>query len=239
MSLPDKITTHRRPRAELSLLIDGVQAAPFALPRHSVADIGRSLTSAIRLAPRWAPRLLAQFSPVEDGWILTNGGRTRLWARSPTVRIACFERGARVMLQPGTWTLRWDLDGPCAANVRITSVPAGYREPLPYALNDRLVSDSVAVQTLVAGAQVSLSARMRHQLAVLFAHEFDDEPAPDNLCKAAAGRLGVSEPQVKRTAFAARDRLNRDRGRPIESLEELGYYLVHVAQVLSPDDLTP
>jgi hypothetical protein len=203
--------------------------------------MGRSPGCAIELTPLWTPRRLASLAPVDGGWLLTNGDRTRVTAVSRSVRNGVFERGAKVFLQPGQWSLSWELDGPCTASVRITSVPTDAPERLPYALNDHRGGPTTrpARLTAIAGAEMALSPLTRHRLAVLFSHEFEDAAPPDNVCKAAAQRLGVTQAQVKRTALRVRDRLNTRREIPLESLEQLGYYLVHVSGALSPDDLEP
>ena len=231
----------RRLRAEITVTAGADVLGPFALPLHSVADIGRSPGCAIQMTPPWAPRRLASLAPVDGGWLLTNGDRTRVTAVSRSVRNGVFERGAKVFLQPGHWRLSWELDGPCVANIRITSAPTDAPEHLPYALNDLQAEPAVrrARMTAIAGSEMALSPMTRHRLAVLFSHEFDDAAPPDNVCKAAAQRLGVTEAQVKRTALRVRDRLNARRELPLESLEQLGYYLVHVSGALSPDDLEP
>lgn len=231
----------RRPRAEVSVTVGGTTLGPFALPRHSPAGVGRAPGCAIRLEPDWAPRRLATFAPVDDGWLLRNGERTRLTAASRTLRHGVFERGAVVFLQAGRWSLAWDLDGACTAEVRITSVPREASEQLPWALDDTARDDGagVIVRTAVAGARMPLSPRTRHRLAVLFAHELDGTTPPENLCRAAGRRLDLAEAQVKRTALRVRDRLNARREHPLQSLEELGYYLVHVSGAIGPDDLDP
>ncbi|MGZ4749139.1 MAG: hypothetical protein ACXVYY_18825, partial [Oryzihumus sp.] len=121
----------RRLCAEITVTAGADVQGPYALPRHSVADVGRSPGCAIQLAPLWAPRMLASLAPVDGGWLLTNGDRTRVTAVSRSVRNGVFERGAKVFLQPGQWSLGWELDGPCTATIRITSVPTDAPERLP------------------------------------------------------------------------------------------------------------
>jgi len=42
-----------------------------------------------------------------------------------------------------------------------------------------------------------------------------------------------------KAALRIRDRVDALRPRPLDSLEELGFYLVHVSGAIGPDDLDP
>jgi hypothetical protein len=121
-------------KAEITLQVDGLTVGPFALPRHPAAEIGRSSGSALRLKPPWAPRRLATLNPSEGGWMLTNGTRTRVRAKSRCLD-GCFQANAPVALQQRTCEFDWDLDGECRAEVKIDR--HGPPRPLPVALTTK------------------------------------------------------------------------------------------------------
>ena len=118
-------------QAEIALQVDGLTVGPFALPRHAVAEIGRSPGAAIHIKPAWAPRLLATLTASEGGWMLTNGTRTRVRVKSRWVD-GYFQPNVRIALQQGTWEFKWDLDGECRAEVKIGRVRQGPPRRLPW-----------------------------------------------------------------------------------------------------------
>jgi len=229
-------------QAEITLKVDGETLGPFALPRRGDAEIGRSLGSAIRLKPAWAPRLLATLTPSERGWMLTNGTRTRVRVKSRWVDGYC-QPNALMVLQQGVWDFKWDLDGECRAEVKVERARPGLVQGPPVALSRKgeFVGRALGQRTDVAGSRMRLSPQIRHRLAVLFAYEIEDVAAPVNICKAAAERLGggVTERRVLNSALRVRARINDLRHESIESLEELGFYIVHVAEAIGPEDLDP
>ena len=122
----------------LTVTVAGSDVCSWRLPREQAVSAGRASTAGIRLSAGWVPHQLARFEPVERGWHLVNGHRTRVRVRNPR-----------------------------------------------------------------------------------------------------AERLGTSEQAIKNAANRYRERLNDRRGHSIETLDDLGYYLVHVTGVLGPDDLEP
>lgn len=229
-------------QAEIALRVDGATVGPFALPRRGAAEIGRSLGSAIPLKPAWAPRLLATLTSSEGGWMLTNGPRTRVRVRSRWVN-GYSQPNALMILQQGVWDFKWDLDGECRAEVKVERARQGLEQNLPVALSRKgeFVGRPHGQLTDVAGSRMRLSPQIRHRLAVLFAYEIEEVAAPVNICKTAAERLGGGETErrVLNSALRVRARINDLRHESIESLEELGFYIVQVAQAIGPEDLDP
>lgn len=177
-------------------------------------------------------------TPQDFGWLLKNGLSTRVEVTGPGVHGLRFEPSASVALVRGDWVLDWALDKPLQARVCVTTSPAP--PDLPWALDRMVPSPKPELpRTSYAADDVPMSPAERHLLAVLFMHEFTAAPAPRNLCAAAGARLGLSSSDVKNRANVVRRRVNGRRQATIDSLDELGFYLVHTAQALSPDDLEP
>jgi hypothetical protein len=86
---------------------------------------------------------------------------------------------------------------------------------------------------------IEIKRDVLHKLTVVFEHVLLEEPAPRNVYAAAATRLGVSEDAVKRMVERIRNRINDHRGRPLRTVDEIGHYLVHVARVVTDDELQP
>ncbi len=229
-----------RLRAELSVVVGGNPLGRWALPTKQNTVIGRSTGSAIRLRPGWCPRFLATLMPIEGGWLMLNGTRARVQVSSRWVSSAYWALpGAVIMLQPGRWLLRWELDDECRAEVLISHPRPGAVERLVFALSAVPGKAKLEQATLLAGTQLELEPATRHRLAVLFRYLIEDEPAPSNLCAAAAEQLGRTETQIRNSAYRVRDRLNTMRPAQIHTLEELGNYLVHTSLAIGPDDLDP
>jgi hypothetical protein len=171
--------------------------------------------------------------------MLANGTRTRVRVKSRRAD-GYFQANALVALQQGTWDLTWDLDGECRATAKIDRVRQGEARRMPVALSTKgEYVGRPAPLTDVAAARMKMSPQIRHRLAVLFAYEIEGFPAPPNMCRAAADRIGARERDVLKAAVRIRDRVNALRLARLDSLEELGFYLVHVSGVIGPDDLDP
>lgn len=65
-----------------------------------------------------------------------------------------------------------------------------------------------------------------------------DEPAPTNLCAAAAPGLRMTENRLRVYANQVRETINRDRARPLPTLEDLGHYLVFDTRAVTRADLS-
>lgn len=181
--------------------------------------------------------VLAIFSPSDRGWIVTNGRRTRMSAESPFIVAASFAPRAQVLLQAAAWTLRWDLDV-------LVEMTVSYRRDVPKlpTVRDRPKPERsdhlpAAVGTAIAGEQLSLTDLQRRRMAALFAYLINESPKPGNLAAAASVLTGDESPRLMKVAARIRDQINTHRDEPIETLEALGYHLVHVAGIIGPDDL--
>lgn len=226
-------------RAEVTVALkDKVAEKPVLLPMGEPVTVGRGEHCGIRLDDPKVSSVLATFSPSEHGWILTNGQRTRVRAKSAFVLDASFAPRAQVLLQPADWTLRWDLDVLVEIIVRMrrggSTLPVAHDQ-----LPESGKTNAQRVGTDVAGDRLALTPLQRRRLGALFAYLIEGTAKPEQLLQAAALRSGDSIPQITGTFVRIRDYVNRNRewGDPIDSIEDLGYHLVEVAGVLGPDDV--
>ncbi|WP_153392714.1 hypothetical protein [Ornithinicoccus halotolerans] len=160
-------------------------------------------------------------------------------ATSQWVKDGRFQPGALIMLQQGTWVLSWPLDERITLRLDIQRVPQDQVETLKV-VHPRRDADALArIGTEFPGAQVDLNPVERYQLAHMFVHLINDQPAPGNLVTAAAAGIGdnVAASEIKQRAHRVMRRVNKHRGVPLKSLHELGEYLVSVSGVLTAADL--
>lgn len=209
----------------------------WRLPRRSSTTLGRAKGSAIQLRGQWVPGRLAVLEPQGFGWLMRNGYSTRVVVRGPGLRGARFEPGGVAALIAGEWEIHWALDQSLRAEVSINKAPAP--ADLPWALNPTIPVHDQQHGTAYAADRQMFSQAELHLLAVLFAYEFEAVTPPRNICQAAAEALSLTSSQVKNSANTVRRRINKKRHTDLETLEELGFYLVHTARVLSEDDLDP
>jgi hypothetical protein len=240
-------------RAEVEVTIGDRTVGPFLFPPDASVTFGRASQCGLRVDDERAPRVIAQFRPTEFGWILLNGDRTRVHARSLYVPAASLDRRAHFLLQPGAdWTLTWDLDVRLTASIRYRKDAHG--EPLPV-LRDRpaeaaeqplllrcaghIVEVDRVRGTDLAGDHLKLTRAQRRSLGALFAWIIEGEPRPDNMVTAAVSRSGATIPQIAGvwTKVMVYVNRHRDHDAQITSLEELGYHLVEVVGVIGPDDI--
>ncbi len=208
--------------------------------------VGRSARAGLRSPSENAhvPRELASLRRTRSGWVLTNEGNTvgrsevPVRVRGPFLPLregALFAPHAIIVLQRGDWTIEWDLD----VKVVLTLKPRGDEDrALPVARDQEAGQEGMG--TLLPEPLI-LTASQRRRMAALFAHLVLGEAPPKNLMKAAALLLGEHESQI-RTAFTnVKRKVNaspfRRHADPIDSLEDLGRYLVEVNRMIGPDDL--
>jgi hypothetical protein len=242
--LPDRAAAGDRPSALVGLVIVRGAGAPMVerrLPRRVSVTVGRGKQHGLGLVPEWVPLGLGRLSPVSEGWLVTNVARTSMSLENDWIRTgaAFFNPYATVMLQRGQHRVSWPgLRSPVSLSVSVRS-RRWEDQRIPYAVDG-------GADVRVDGAASSLgmpgptmSDAVRYRLAVLFRHLLEGEPAPLHLVRHAAESLGVTEEEVDDTAHRVRRRLNVALGTDLQSLEELGDYLVRGAGPLTASDLDP
>lgn len=221
--------------------VDGFDTAVRRLTQGARSRIGRRERHAFSLREEWIPRDLAELIPIQEGWLIENGGRTRMRVRNTWIEgvEAFFSQRAMVMLQQGTSVIDWpELDGSLSLTVTIRNERATDRD-IPYAVGSEIDAGRPVAGTNLRGREVEMSPGLKHRMAVLFRHLIERSEPPANLCETAAKRLGTSEQAVKNSANRYRQRLNASRGRSLETLEQLGYYLVVTSEAIGTVDLDP
>lgn len=205
---------------------------PYRLPDDESVTFGRAVTCGIHVLEPRLSSVTATFVPTPLGWVLQNGKRTRVIARSPFVIEASFGPGAQLLLQPDVdWELSWDFDV-------VTELTFRYRAGTGPEVRDpgsRAMSPYVG--TAFAADDLKLTVLQRRRLVALFEYLIEESPKPADLLGAASELTGDTPRQILNTAIAIRDRVNAGRHDQLVHLEDLGYYLVNVAGVIGPDDL--
>lgn len=224
---------------------EGIPMVQRRLPRRAPASVGRRERFALELQPQWVPRDLGTFTPVDDGWLFTNSSRALMRLESELVLTgsAGFRPQAMVMLQRGDHRITWEgLERPLAVSVTVRTRRLDDQR-MPYVLDSALDTNVDGRQggagSYLGVTDAPMSAVLRHRLAVLYRHLIEGEPEPRNLLASRASALGISEEELQRTAHRCRRRLNVVRALDLQSLEELGEYLVLKNDELARDDLDP
>lgn len=215
------------------------------LPRRAPASLGRRERFAFELQPEWVPRDLGTFTPVDDGWLFTN--LSRAWMRIESDFIltgsAVFRPEAITMLQRGDHRISWEgLDRPMGVSLAVRTRRLDDQR-IPFAV-DSTVETPADGRAEGAGSYLGvtdapMSALLRYRLAVLFRHLIEGELEPRNLLQKRAEALGITEEELEATAHRYRRRLNVVRTLDLQSIEELGEYLVLKSDELNREDLEP
>ena len=234
-----------RPSTLVGLIIvrgGGVPAVQQRLPRRSTATVGRRERNAVVLFPEWIPFDLATFTAVPAGWLVENGARCSMRVENEWVRTgsAAYVPHAAVMLQRGDHHLTWpDLDGPVAISVTVRTRRMDDAR-IRYAVDNRIEAQGGPPLGSYLGVQEApVSAALRYRLAVVFRHLIEREPEPVQLLRRRAAYLGMNEQDLDWTLQRHRRRLNVVRGLDLQSVDELGDYLVHETGELTRADLDP
>lgn len=220
------------------------------LPRRSSVGAGQGERNGLVLPAPWVPRDLVTLTPVDTGWVATNGRRAAMLVESDLLQggRATFLAGGPAALVPGETRLSWpDLDAPVSLSVTVRT-RRGDDQRVPFAVDGRLPGAHEPAAALgrgggegsylgLSGTPMSLS--LRYWLAVLFRHLLEDDSEPLDLVRKRAAYLGVGETQLEGAAHRYRRRLNVERDLQIGDLYELGLYLVRETGELSRDDLDP
>jgi hypothetical protein len=210
----------------------GASMRQWRLPRRTTATVGRRDRHGIVLPAPWAPAEVASFSAVEDGWLVTNASRGRMqvendWAQGGA---ATWKPGAVVMLQRGEHRLQWSgLEKPLAVLDD---------QKIGYVVDSTIDSAATGLRSDLGVADAPMSAALRYRMAVLFRHLLEGEPEPPNVLTRQADFLGLTEAELVDIAHRYRRRLNAS-GADLQSLLELGEFLVRHPEGLTRSDLDP
>lgn len=205
----------------------------WALPKWENVSVGRLPGAGIHVPDSWVPSRLCRFIPYEMGW-LVQLGRARGRVANKYLGVITFPARTIVALQPGRTLFSFpELDDNCLLAVVIG---ADQGEGLAVAQDDRGV-DEEAARTSYAAGRVELPDSHRRVLAVAYEHLLKRRPAPPNVAKAAAPKLGMSEQAVKNVIDKTKRRVNDERWLNLDTTEQLGHYLVHLSRNLMWEDL--
>lgn len=219
----------------------GAAVVPRRLPRGTTVHVGRRERHGVELRPEWVPLDLVSLAPVEEGWLATNTTRARMRVECDWVLggAATFLPGATVMLQRGEHRLLWpELAHPVGVSVSVRTRRLEDQR-VAYVVDSTVNADGRGVGSYLGVDDAPMSDSLRYRLAVLFRHLLEGEPEPLRLVARRAEFLGLSEDALDETAQRFRRRVNAVSGTDLQSLDELGAYLVGPAGVLTRADLDP
>ena len=218
----------------------GASARQWRLPRRTTASVGRRDRHGILLPAPWAPAELACFRATEDGWVATNSSRSRMvvendWTQGGT---ATYKPGAMVMLQPGEHRLQWvGIEKPLSVSVSVRTRRLEDQK-LAYAVDSTVDAARSGLRSQLGVADAPMSASLRYRMAVLFRHLLEGDPEPPRVLARRAEFLGMTEADLLEVAQRYRRRLNAS-GADLQSLLELGEFLVRHPEGLTRSDLDP
>ena len=232
------------PSSLVGLVVVRGAGAPMVqrrLPRRAPASVGRRERFAFELQPEWVPRGLGTFTPVDEGWLFTNLSRTLMRVESDFIVTgsAVFRRDAITMLQRGDYRVSWEgLDRPLGVSVTVRTRRLEDQR-VPYAADSTLDALAEGSGSYLGVTDAPMSAALRYRLAVLFRHLIEGDLEPRNLLQRRAEALGMAEEELENLAHRLRRRLNVVHSLDLQTLEELGEYLVLKSEVLTSRDLEP
>jgi hypothetical protein len=151
---------------------------------------------------------------------------------------ATFKEGATVMLQPGEHRLQWSgLGHPLAVSVSVRTRRLDDQK-ISYAVDATVDPSASGLRNERGVVDAPMSAALRYRMAVLFKHLIEGDPEPPHVVTRRAEFLGLSEAELIDVAHRYRRRLNAS-GTDLQSLLELGEFLVRHPEGLAPSDLDP
>ncbi len=219
----------------------GAAAVPRRLPRASTVHVGRRERHALGLRPDWVPLDLVALAPVEEGWVATNLALGRMVVENDWVQgaAATYLPGAMVMIQRGEHRLLWSgLAHPVGVSVSVRTRRLEDARTA-YAV-DSVVDPHAPAQGSHRGVDdPPMSAALRYRLAVLFRHLLEGEPEPPHLMARRAEYLGLTEIELQELVSRFRRRVNAVAGVDVQTVEELGAFLVAETASLTRADLDP
>ena len=210
------------------------------LPRRSPASLGRRERFAFELHPEWVPRDLGTFTPVDEGWLLTN--ISRKWMRVESDFLLSGSMVLRpeaiTMLQRGDFRVSWEGLDPMAVSVTVRTRRLEDQR-IPFAVDSTIDGRAEGSGSYLGVTDAPMTAALRYRLAVLFRHLIEGDVEPRNLLEKRAEALGITVEELDATAHRYRRRLNAVHNLDLQSIEELGEYLVRKSDELTRDDLEP
>ena len=218
----------------------GASMRQWRLPRRTTATVGRRERHGLLLPAPWAPVELASFTSAGDGWLVTNESRARMQVENDWLQggEATWKPGAVVMLQRGEHRLQWSgLDKPLAVSVSIRSRRLDDQK-LAYAVDSTIDTAASGLRNERGVVDAPMSAALRYRMAVLFRHLLKGDPEPPHVLTRRAEFLGLTEAELFDVANRYRRRLNAS-GADLQSLLELGEFLVQHPEGLTRSDLDP
>ena len=248
LAAPSVASTNAAPPTPVSSLVGlvvvrgaGAPVVQRRLPHRAHASVGRRDRYAFELAPAWVPRDLGTFTPVDDGWLFQNLSRGRMRVESDFIATGSvvYLSDAITMLQRGDHRISWEgLDQPVGLSLTVRTRRLDDAR-IPYAVDTTVDGREHGAGSYLGVADAPMSAALRYRLAVLFRHLIDDEPEPRHLLQRRAEALGIPEDDLTAAAHRFRRRLNVVRTLDLQSIEELGEYLVRTSRELTHEDLEP
>lgn len=230
-------------RAAATLKVASKPLGPFELDLDAPVTVGRSERCGIRSTDKRMPRELASLRSTPHGWIVENARHMVKGAAAP-MRVhgdfiasrggALFSPHALVLLQPGEWTIQWDLA--VTVILEVTPMPAGAVDHRP--ARDKRHGDH-GYGTLAPVAPL-LTRQQAQRMAALFAYLIrGDDDVPRNRFVTGAKLAGCTERQLKSTRQNVQRKVNLGRAEDaqVTDLDELGYHLVDILGVIGEDDL--
>lgn len=194
--------------------------------------VGRGMRWGIEDRDGWCSRMLVELDPTEHGWICRNF-RAGLHVEGTGILEATCHEGAAVLLTTGDWTLHWDHRLTLAIAVRRRLSPDQARIPLATQAGD------IDELMTTAPEALQLSATDLHRLALLFRHLLESTEAPVNLARAAGPALGMGEAVARDYANKQRRKVQTTNRVQLDTVAELGDYLVRVSRLVRTEHLTP
>lgn len=210
------------------------------LPRRAPASVGRRERFAFELQPEWVPRDLGVFTAVEEGWLLANTSRAWMRVESDFILTGSvvLRSDAITMLQRGDYRISWDGLDPLALSVTVRTRRLEDSRT-PYAVDSTVDGRAEGSGSYLGVTDAPMTAALRYRLAVLFRHLIEGEMEPRNLLERRAESLGIPVEELEAAAHRYRRRLNVVHGLDLQTIEELGEYLVRKSDELTREDLEP
>jgi hypothetical protein len=151
---------------------------------------------------------------------------------------AIFKPAAVVMLQAGEHRLQWSgLEHPLAVSVSVRTRRLDDQK-IAYAVDATIDPGATGLRSELGVADAPMSAALRYRMAVLFRHLLEGDPEPLHVITRRAEFLGLPEAELVELAHRYRRRLNAS-GADLQSLLELGEFLVRHPEGLTVSDLDP
>lgn len=196
--------------------------------------VGRSEGSCVPLDEEWVSRTQLNIQRQSDGWVVTNGYRTRMRASSSSVE-AMVAPGGSLLVHPGEpLELSWP---ELPHNLTMTLTSFGRRRQLG-GQRPRPGHGTLLPFSRQKGRLSRLQFwRHRERLAILFRHLLLGQPRPSNLYTEAAQRSGVSEATLRQLVRRLLLDINDGRAQPLQGVDALGHYLVETTGELRLEHL--